>query len=250
MTLYDDNELRAFPLVGNDDLGIPPNVLVDVIVYAPASYGSTLTVASISVTGLVVSLVLAIDGQPAAYLTARTFDVEPHEPVDLTAILPGVSGFVAFGAGKDSQRLRLDGAYQLEPECLLSYPDHLGEATLQVGGHKLYGLVRLEAGDDVEITSQLLKIRREDTTVVEVLAGVISLAEPVGADPVPGCLRPAEGAAQVEPVCSINGVVPDCAGDLTLQVVNVRETPDQPGLQAVPLPGRIELRDEGTPCGS
>lgn len=250
MSLYDDHERIAFPLLGDDDLGIPSDILVDALIHAPASYGDEVTVHSISVTGLMVSIVFAIAGAPVAYLTERSTAIELHAALPLTPIRPGVSGFVAFGAGVERHLLRLDGSYRLDPHCLIAYADHLGQATLRVGGHELFGLVRLETTDGLTIGARILNVRREDNTTIQVLAAVIAPEVPVGADPIPGCLRPAEGLTQVEPIMAINGVQPDCAGNLTLQIVNVRETPGQPGLQVVTGPGKIELRDEGTPCGS
>ncbi len=250
MSLYDDHELISFPLVGDDDYAIPEDVLVDLLVHAPGSYGDEAVISSISVTSMMVSLVVSIGGQPAAYVTAMIDNIVLHDPVDLVAIRPGVSGFVVFGAGVGRQRLRLDGTYRLMPECLIAYPDHLSQATVVAGGHSLHGLVALRAGAGLSIEARTLVIRREDTSLVTTLAAVIGTDVTVGADPIPGCLRPAEGACVVAPIKSINGVVPDCAGNLDLVIVNVRETPEQPGLQTVTGPGKIELLDEGTPCGS
>lgn len=249
MTLYDDHERIAFPLLGTDDHGIPHDLLVDCLVHAPASYGAELTLISLSSTSLgIASLVLAIDGVAAAYCTVADPDV--HEPIPLQAIRPGVSGFVAFGYGVDRHMLRIDGSYPLESRCLIAYPDHLATATVKVGGHELTGLVRLDGGPGLSIRGVTMKVKLEDTSIVEQVVGLIGPVDPVGADPIPGCMRPAEGAAAVEPITRINGVIPSCAGEITLQVVNVRETPDQPGLQPVVAPGKIVWKDEGEPCGS
>jgi hypothetical protein len=251
MTYYDSNELRAFPLVGNDDGAIAQDLIVDTIIQAPASYGDQLTLISMSVTDLVVSCVLAIDGQPAAYLTTLQSALTTHAPIAVTPILFGVTGFMAFGEGVRRQRLRVDGSYEFLPEALLSYQDSLATATMRVGPHSLIGLVRLEAGTGLEIVPETLRIKREDDEIVTVTAGVVrAIDAAIAVDPIPGCLRPAEGDPKVRPITSINGVVPDCDGNLDLEIVNVREIPTDPGIVEISTDEGDVWTDEGEPCGS
>lgn len=251
MTYYDSNETRAFPLVGDDDGAIPHDAIVDCIIQAPASYGDQLTLISVSITDLVVSCVLAIDGTPVAYLTVLQSALETHRALAVRPILTGVTGFMAFGEGVRRQRLRVDGAYKFLPEALLSYQDALGSATMQVGPHSLVGLVTLEAGPGIEIVPEELTIKTETAALVTVMAAVIKATDPkMASDPIPGCLRPAEGNPKVHPITSINGVVPDCDGELTLQIVNVRELPDDPGIIVVSKPQGDVWTDEGEPCES
>jgi hypothetical protein len=252
VSFYSDNELIAYPLVGNDDYQIPQDLIVDCIVHAPSSLGTLLSVKSLSCTDLLVSVVLQIDGEACAYLTVPLTDVVLHQPVALTSIADGVSGFIAFGAGVHRSNLRVDGAYEMMPECLISYEFDTTNPTTDVLGHALRGLVKLDVGPNLLITATTLRIRKEDLSIVETPCALISVAdESIYDDPIPGCLRPAEGSPIVTPIRQINGVRPDCStGDITLQFVNLREIPTDPGVTVVETAQGLTIQDEGEPCSS
>lgn len=246
MSYYDDNELIAFPLTGNDDLGIPSDVIVDVLIHAPAALGTNLAIRSISVTGLLVSIIFTIDGTDVAVLTA--LQPEPQTMLEVTPLLPGVEGFVVLGFGVTRRRLRVDGSYPLMPEALLSYQSS-GSTTLSANGHTMTGLVKLTVGAGLSIAARTLTMQTE-SGVVTALAAVVSITdESLLVDPVPPCLRSPDGTPKIQPLVGINDVVPDCSGDIGLVIVNVREIPTDAGIVMATKPQGITLSDEGTPCG-
>lgn len=246
MSYYDDNELIAFPLMGTDDLGIPSNILVDALIHAPASLGTNLAIRSISVTGLVVSMIFTIDGVDVATITA--VQPEPQAMLEVTGLVDGVEGFVVLGYGILSQRLRVDGNYPLMPEALLSYQSS-GATTLSANGHAMPGLVQLTAGVGLTVAARTLTMQTE-SGVVTALAAVVSITdEAILVDPVPPCLRSPDGTPKIQPLVGINDVVPDCSGNIDLTIVNVREIPIDPGINVAVKPQGITLSDEGTPCG-
>ncbi len=251
MSFYDDNELIAFPLVGIDDNSIPHDIIVDCVIHAPSSLGTVLAIRSISCTGLLVSLVLTIDGTDAAFITTPLVGLTIHQPVQVEGIADGVSGFVAFGAGVERTSLRVDGTYPLLPESLISYQFDSVQPTLAVGSYQLKGLVSLDVGPGLSLTSSVMRVRNEDATITTTTVGLVGVVDPsILNDPIPGCLRPAEGNPLVSPITSINGVAPDCSGLLTIQVVNVLQTPADPEVAAVVGPMGLNLLDGGTPCAS
>lgn len=251
MSFYDDNELIAFPLVGDDNFLIPHDVLVDCVIHAPAALGTQLAIRSMSLTDLLVSIVLTIDGTDAAYLTVPLTSVTVHGPVEVQPIQDGVSGFLAFGEGINRHNLRVDGTYRLLPECLISYQFDATNPTLAVGPYSLKGLVSLETGDGLTIEPVTMRVRNEDASITTTLVGLVTVTDvSIYDDPIPGCLRPAEGSPFISPITSINDVQPDCSGIMTLQIVNVQETPDAPTITPVIVPMGISWRDEGTPCSS
>jgi hypothetical protein len=248
MTWYDNNEGIAYPLVGHDDLAIPHSVLVDAVVHAPAAYGSELIVQSISVTALVVSVVFAIDGTPAAYATVAQ-PAAVHEPIPLTPIRAGVSGFCVLGHGIERERLRVDGTYQLVAESLISYPGDVAAATLTSGGHALTGLVKLLAGSGLTVTPELLRIQMPDTTVVTVTCAVISAVDATLIDPVTPCHRAVDGSPLVSAISSINGVPPHpVTGAVDVLVIALRESTADPNVTMTTLLDQLVITDEGTPC--
>lgn len=277
MSFYDQNEQISFPLVGNDDNQIPEDLLVDCIVHAPSSLGSTLSILSISVTNLVVSLVLGIDGTPVAYLTSLKELLPIHQALPITGILPGVSGFIAFGEGVNRHLLRLDGVYEMEAGSLISFIYDTSTPTVTAGGHEFFGLVKLVGANGIKITGETLDIKvasgvlqttrsalfgttpfnglqfnvskLQGGSVVTTVAAVFSADDPdMLNDPIPGCLRAVDGTPQVQPITSINGVRPDCNGELTIQIVNVQELSTSPTITADTVARGILLKDDGSPC--
>ncbi len=249
MSFYDDNELIAFPLVGDDDNRIPSDLIVDCIVHAPASLGTDLILRSLSVTGMLVSCVLAIDDTDAAYITLQLENLQTHQPLPLTPIVMGVSGFIAFGEGVTRQLLRLDGTYNFLPASLISYEYDITNPTVEVGGNEFFGLVDLDVGPGLSITAQMMNVKLENDDIVEVTAAVIAITDPaLYDDPIPQCLRPAEGNPRVPPITDINGVQPSCDGDITLEFVTIREIPSDPGVTVESKPQGLTLLDEGQPC--
>ena len=247
MTWYDHNETIAYPLTGNDDNMIPQDVLVDCIVYAPASLGTQLIMRSISVTGLLVSVIFKIGTTDVAYVTLPTATLQTHLAIQLIPLAPGVSGFVAFGNGVNLHQLRVDGTYDLMPECLVSYQYDSVDVTLSAGGHPMTGLVSLTVGAGLKIVGTTLKIKREDSVIVDTPCALISITDPaLLTDPIPESVLPAEGNPGVLPIASINGVFPDDDGNIAFTLVNVLQLPSDPVITLV----GTELQDGGTPCAS
>jgi hypothetical protein len=251
MSFYDDNELIAFPLVGIDNNLIPHDIIVDCVVHGPSSLGTTLALRSISVTDLLVSCVLTIGGTDAAFVTVPLDTLQIHSPIQIEAIQDGVSGFIAFGGGVERASLRVDGDYQFLPESLISYQFDAITPTLAIGAHSLHGLVSLDVGTGLTISAANMRVRNEDTTITTTTVGLISVQDPgIFSDPIPGCLRPAEGNPLVSPITSINSVEPDCSGALTLQIVSVLQLPTDPEVTTVAVPMGLSLRDSGVPCST
>ncbi len=245
MTWYDDNAQKAYPLTGNDDFGVPPDILVDALVYAPEVLGTILTLRSISVTPLVCSVVLSIDGVDVAYATRLQAQMPEYATIQLTPLVAGVSGFVVFGEGIRLTALRVDGPYTFLPECLIRYPYDATNPTVTVGGHVITGLVKLQVGAGMSITRESLRIRKEDTSIVTTDCALVSIDDDrLKVDAIPAGMRPAEGSPDVPPIASIEGVEPDTDGDIAIVIENILERPSDP---IVAITG-VTLTDGGQPC--
>jgi hypothetical protein len=245
MTWYDQNELIAYPLTGADDNAIPSDVLVDCIVNAPIALGTQLVLRSISVTGLLVSVILRIGSTDVAYLTVPMATLQTHLAIPVVPLAPGVSGFIAFGSGVHQHQLRVDGAYAFMPESLISYQYDAVNPTMTVGGHAMTGLVKLVPGPGLRITGATLRVKREDAAIVVTPCALISITNPaLLSDPIPESVRPAEGDPAVQPIATINGVAPDSGGNITLVVETILQQPTDPVITLV----GTQLQDGGTPC--
>jgi hypothetical protein len=242
MTWYDDNERRAYPLTGDDDGAVPADIVVDILVHAPQGLGAALSVASVVVTSLVVSVVLAIDGAPVAYVTAENTEDLVQNAVPVAPIAAGVSGFVTFGSGIRRQRLNVTGTYGVLDSCLVSFPVSPSVPTLTVQGRSLFGRVVIEAGTDITITAEDVVIDGVGTR----RAAVIRLAEAVRGEPVGAGFKSAEAALATSPVRLINGVPPP----LQIQTVVIKELPTEAAVDVVPdtVNHAVVFRDHGEPC--
>lgn len=248
MTWYDDNQLRAYPLVGHDDYRIPHNILVDCVVQAPDTITGIAQVISISVTPMVVSVLIGIGGVVVASLTIGQDSAQPGIPYDLVPALQGVSGFVAFGDGIKTSSLRVDGPVDLVPQALVSYTADPLNATLVALGQPFQGLVQLTVSPDLSLTARSLRLF--NGTGVQVVNAYVLSAVSTGAleDPVSACWRRADGVLGRTPLRSVAGVPPDTAGALTLQVFEVRQTTDAPAVTASARADGMTLVDNGLMC--
>ena len=250
MTWFDDNQTRAWPLVGDDDYAIAHDVLVDVMVHAPDSLGGQAAVTSISVTGLVVSVVISIDGTPAGYVTVPNTPDLVHAPQELQPIASGISGTVTFGDGVLERRLRVDGTYDLVDEALISFPVDLSTPTAVLRGTDLFGRVALEAGEGITITAEELRVRKEDLSIVTTTVAAIALDAESRLVPINPCEVSAEaGDLPTTPVREINGVPPDGAGDIDLVALTIQRLPTDGTVSITATePGEMTFTDTAEPC--
>lgn len=251
MTYYDDNEQIAYPLVGTDDAGIPHSILVDLQVYAPDALGTALAVLSCSVTDLVVSCVLGFAGVPVGVVTVPRTTLVVHEPYEITPVVDGVSGYVVFGQGVTTERLRVDGVYPVLPVALVSYPGGPDGGTMVVGGHRMDGIVDLAVGPGLSIEAATLDLLMPGVggPVVEVDAILISaVTNKTLEEPVYRCQERADGVLGELPVRSINGVVPSTTGAITLSVVSVQPTTSEAPVTAAMSPRGLTFRDSVPMC--
>jgi hypothetical protein len=263
MTWYGDNEQIAYPLVGNDDSQIPSNIIVDCVVHAPLALGQQLQLMSISCTPLLVSVVVAISGVAVAYFTGLKQNLQIYAPNTLVPIISnntptGVSGFITFGSGINQHNLRVDGLYSFVSAALISYDYAVNPVTCTasnasgVGGTgTFYGLVSLSGQNGISISKASIAIGSPSAYQTVIF---FSVNDPIiYTQAWPACEKPAAGNPNVQPITSINGVIPALTtGDISLVVLNLDQTGTDPlvGVTAVGAHNLIAISDAGEPCGS
>jgi len=243
MTWLDDNERKSYPLIGDDDGMVPHDVIVDLMLYGPATLGSRATLTSVVVTDLVVSVVISVAGVPVAYLTVpNTEDLVQTPGVPLEPVVAGTSGFIVFGSGIRRRRLNVTGTYHIVDAAVILFDSAPTTPTLLVQGRELFGRVTLEAGSDIEITAEDVVIQGVGTR----RAAVFRLASGVRGEPVGTSYKSAEADLGTPAVRSINGIPPP----LQLAVVVIKELPTEADVTVVPDPGNhaVGFLDYGEPC--
>jgi hypothetical protein len=250
------NDTRAYPLDDiatlrdNNGIRLPESLIADLQLWWPMSYGTRAYISAIGVTPALLSAVfvatnIGVNDLSAAQISssssmsgslvtplAAVSVTRPHDAYrsyEVTPLQEGVGGWVAFGNG--SQRFPFETGQATElswrfsdprgslllPRVAVAYPDipisSLGKSGWDTS---LRGIVGLEAGADLEIVegwryidgvyTRCAVIRLIDTPIAdlyEVYAGQCGN-------------RPENKNCGPEPIRSIGGVVPDCAGNVTI----------------------------------
>jgi len=239
---YSLQSTRRYPLddnaTGTGDGGerLPDDILVDCRLYFPAPAGRYAFVSGVSVTSRLVSLVFqAADDidSPATFVPLAAISVPQPAPRDVhipvAALSPGVGGFVVLGDINEpfSGRFATPRQSLLLPRCARSY-NPFPIPTLRKRSHAsgLSGLVRLLGEGELEIAGQDLVI--DDTARRAIVLRLIqattgrnvlsTFSGPCGG-------RPESRTCDKEGIETINGVAPDCAGNIDIEFVGLTAGP-------------------------
>jgi hypothetical protein len=241
---FNRNELRAYPLT--EEAGrvsasgniLPENVLADCALSYPAAAGAYAFIASFFVSPGLLSIVIAAgddldstDVTPLASVTLRQ-PIVAQQVVSVSPLLPGVGGWLVFGAISStpapwSAVFTTPRGSQLLPRCATPYapPPVTSVAKLQASS-TLSGMVLLRAGAGVVLEAaintatedrrRLIDGELRDAVVISIDGEVdtTDLAGPCGA-------RPEQGTCESRLIQTINGVRPDCDGNITIEFVGI-----------------------------
>jgi hypothetical protein len=240
---YNANESRSYPLdeaatsLSDEGQRLPSNILADLNLRYPGHLGRYAFVSSLSVTPTLVSLTIqatddldAVGLSPLAVVSVPLSGLDENRPIAVEGQVPGVGGWVVFGSGVQeifSGRFSTARQGLLAPRAAKPYRPlpvssvgKLGSAT------ELTGVVQLRGVDPVQIVSETRTIEGVERDVIvfrlvlsdalEVLGNEINVFDQF-AGPCSG--RPeSETCGDPAPIEFINGVAPDCNGNITLQL--------------------------------
>jgi hypothetical protein len=254
---YNLQSTRRYPLDesstgdGDDGTTIRDDILVDCHVRFPSTYGEHLYVQGITVSAGLVTVLFgaATDVQATTGVTiaavSLTKPVAENVNYPVTGLVSGVSGWVVFGPGIDTNfvgRYSKPAQSLVSPRCgrpLRALPiptlGKLGVATA------LQGLVTLTATTPVKMTyrenagdvidgpssavigeaKQALIFELDQTLTSDTYNPLALFVGPCGQ-------RPESGTCPKTPIESINGIAPDCNGNIQL---------DFPGFFPQPITG-------------
>jgi hypothetical protein len=236
---YDLQASRRYPLdersTGVDDAGKPihDDILVDCHIRFPSNLGQYLFVQGITVAPSLVTVVFgaASDLNDAAPVTIAAVSL-PRTTAQsvnhaITPLADGVAGWIALGPGLDEE---FTGRYSapiqtlVSPRCARPYRPlpvpSLGKLNLATS---LQGIITLSAQAPVTATyipatdAQALTVDGAPINAILFrlegeLQGFNPLKEFLG----PCGQRPESGTCPKPPIATINGVSPDCAGNINL----------------------------------
>lgn len=243
-----------------DDAGIivPHNIIVDLNLRFPRTVGRFVYISSLAVTPYRVTVTfLAVEEAvspatmdisvnsgiftPIAVVTVK--NPEPFRVYSLSPQYPGVSGHIVFGLGvrEFDQSLVFSSFTQsaIVPKAA-SFTTSIPVSSLAlVGGQKLTGIVTLKAGNDIEIVKECRQIpvhaisgscddeieEFRDVIVIrlknsqpEADRNVLDLYKgPCGGRP------ESRTCNDPQPIETINGIGPDCCGNVTIRLKGCAE---------------------------
>lgn len=257
---YNLNELRAFPLsdaattVDNDGRFLPADLLVDCRLRFPKEVATYAFLGGITVTPRLVSLVILgslSQNETSAYVPLASVTlVKPMEifrPYTVTPLYPGVGGWVVFGSGTATPyvgRFSSPAQSLLTPRAAAGYwgipVKSLGKLGLATA---LTGLVTIVGGTDVEVIKDTVSLGSESRDALIVRLRADTPGDNVLQKYLTECgRRPESNTCDKPGIEFINGVAPDCDGNLEITFVNLEEAPYE-SCAGVVLDHAVELEE-------
>ena len=247
---YDRNEQRNYPLINESDL--PDGLVADLTLRFPSNLGEKAALVSATATDRLVTLMFAIIDPAGGFIPLAT--LTESRPVDLGRPLPlepqseGVSGWVALGRGADTIRcsVSLPGSKgELAPRAARPYevPGILSVAKLDSDAI-LQGDVRLEAQSPMVIRQGVIDLNGTDQEAIifEIDANQVGADGTLGGESLlqellgPCGARADNDSCQGSAIKSIEGVTPNCDGEITVVLygcAEVQEVENMCGAQVV-----------------
>lgn len=223
---------RKYPLddaaTGTDDTGrtLPDDVLLDLHISWPTTYGQYAFVGGVTITERLISIVImaatAVDGTATFTPLGSVSIVKPAVGGSHHVIVPavtGVGGFVMFGDVDEPISLRFSSAAQSLLLGRVARPySPLPVRSLGIIGRatSLVDIVQLVTGAGMRATAQSVLVEGEETQaiVLELVEDAVSstFQQYVG----PCGARPESGTCKAPGIETIGGVSPDCDGNINI----------------------------------
>lgn len=231
---YNLQSTRRYPLddisTGVDDAGafIREDIIVDCHIRFPSSLGEYVYVQGITVSAGIATILFGVvsgldESGPTLCAVSVPRPVTPYVNYLVTPLVPGVSGWVAFGPGVNTPfagrystaRQTLVQLRNARPYRPLPIPT-LGKINL---GTALQGVVNLLGTSPVTAKYETIEYESVDyPAIVFRLDSALVTGDynPLSTFLGPCAQRPESGTCAKPPIETINGVAPDCAGNINI----------------------------------
>lgn len=242
---YNLQETRRYPLddisTGEDDNGgvLRDNIIVDCHIRFPSTLGNYLYIQGLTISNGLVTVVFGAAQNMSAERLKTIAAVSLQKPIDqninyaITSIVPGVAGWVAFGSGvleNFSGRYSSPKQTLIQQRCARRY-SALPISSLSKTGlsNKLSGVVNIAASlpltalyQETPTNTVIDPISRQSIPAKNVI--ILELDQDLNSDEFnplidfigPCGQRPESGTCGQEPISTLNGVAPDCDGNINI----------------------------------
>ena len=237
---YNLQSTRRYPLddsaVGeSDDVreNLRNDILVDAHIRYPGELGKYAYVQGVTVSAGIVTVVIGVssdvagEGTTVAALSVAQ-PAAPYVNYALQPLVPGVAGWLTLGPGIESA---FSGRYAAPTQTLISHRCARPYRPLPIPSLGKLGLattlsdqITILGESPVEVVKQTVAISGEPATalVFRLNANDVSLSYNPYTYFLGSCgQRPESGTCPKTPIETINGVSPDCAGNINLNFVNL-----------------------------
>jgi hypothetical protein len=239
---YSEQSTRRYPLAdtatgtGDDGARLRDDILVDLHLSFPRSVGKYAYVGGITVTDNLVNVVILAATSPTAMSDFVPLGVVSLvKPVlrfvnyPITPMYRGVGGFIVFGNVEEPFVGRFSTPQQslILPRCASPY-DEMPVKSFSKGGRdvRLGGIVQLQGGSDITIAREIRTLDFVDRPAIvfrlaSATPGRNVLSEYLG----PCDQRPESRNCDREGIETINGVAPDCHGNIRIRFKHLTARP-------------------------
>ncbi len=229
---------RRYPLddnatgTGDDGTRINDDVIVDLHLRWPSVAGGYAFIGGITVTKTIITVViLAADSPQAAANFTPLAAVTVRQPAteysyyNLEPLYPGVGGFIAFGDTDERFTIRFSTPAQglLAPKVGRPYTELPIPSMRKFGRHDgLTGLITISAGPDLEIVKSQVNVDGNDVDALVIRLQLPTSTRNPLADYIGPCgKRPESQNCDRTGIQTINGVSPDCDGNLEIEFLGI-----------------------------
>lgn len=229
---YNLQSTRSYPLDEGstcvDDAGVfvRNDIIVDCYVRFPSALGAQMYVQGITVSAGLVTVLLGVTGGQTVAVVSQPKPVTPYINYAVTSLVPGVSGWIVFGPGiaeNFSGRYATVAQTAIQPRCARPYRalpiPTIGKLGLTTA---LDGVINLTASTPV--TAKYETITVDDTTQRAIVLRLDNSQISTAYNPLTEFLgpcgqRPESGTCPKTPIETINGITPDCSGNINIEFV-------------------------------
>lgn len=237
---YNLQTTRRYPLddtaVGEADAdhdNLPNDILVDAHLRYPAALGEYAYVQGVTISAGIVTLLIGVSEFPDAEgaTIAAVTAIQPaaaNTHYSVQALVPGVAGWVVFGPGVETPFF---GRYSIPSQTLISHRCARPYRPLPIPSLGKLGLattlsdqITIVGESPVEVLRQRVRIDDADVDAVVFRSNQNDVS--LNYNPYSYFLgtcgqRPESGTCPKPPIETINGISPDCAGNINLSFLNL-----------------------------
>lgn len=230
---YNLQSTRSYPLDEGstcvDDAGVfvRNDILVDCHIKFPSTIGAQMYVQGITISAGLVTVLFGVTGGQTVAVFSEPKPVTPYINYAVTGLVSGISGWIVFGPGIAEDfigRYTAINQTALSPRCARPYRPlpipTIGKLNLTTALEGVVNLIALtpvtmdyetvKTSDDVQHPAIVLRL--DKSLISTTYNPLVEFLGPCGQ-------RPESGTCPKKPIETINGVEPDCNGNINIEFV-------------------------------